>query len=148
MIHGDLLVALRPGHGRRAELEPVQGALARERCGEILGLRKHRKERIAPQLLVIVEILVAERERIDALADHRRDRMRHPRRIAPILEAARELLEDAGAALDLAQEQRAGVGGQRPAREFRDHGASSRLLKRQWLRSTLCRHNGCLGDGI
>jgi len=93
VIDGDLLVARLLANGRAGQLEAIQRALAGAWRREIAGFREDRDERIVAQRVVIVQVFVAEREAVDPLPHQRRHRMRHPRRIAMIGEAGRELAQ-------------------------------------------------------
>jgi hypothetical protein len=148
MIHRDLLIALRRADRPRAQLQPIQRALARQRRRQLLRFRQHREERIVPQLLVIVQVLVAQRQSIDPLPHQGRHRVRHTRWIAMILEAAREPVENPRHPVHLAQQHRAAIGRQRPAIKPRLHRAAAHRLKLQRPARTLCRHNGCLRFGM
>ncbi len=101
-----------------------------------------------PQGVVIIQILVAQSQRVDALPHQGRDRMPDAREIAMILEARGELREDPRGALDLAQQHRAAVGRQRAPVKPPHDGPARDLLKVQCVRDTLCRHNGCLPVGM
>jgi hypothetical protein len=75
----DDLVIARPLARARRMLQPVQCALARQRRGLIaiaLELaQKHAKNRIAAQVVVVVEILITERQAEHALRDQSLERM-------------------------------------------------------------------------
>jgi hypothetical protein len=70
---GNLFVAVR----RCARLQPVQRALARQRFIHFAFARQNLQHRIVTQLLMIVQVLVAERQRTNTLRYHFRHRMPH-----------------------------------------------------------------------
>ena len=72
---GNLLVAMRAAV---AQFQPVQGALAGQRFVQLRLAGQNVQQRILPELLVVVEILVAQRQRIDALSHHFGDRVLDP----------------------------------------------------------------------
>ena len=83
----DLLVAiLDPG----AQFHPVQRALARQRLFQFLPARQNAEDRILPQLLVIVEVFVAQRQAVDPLRQHLPNRMLHLLLIPAIQKALRQ----------------------------------------------------------
>ena len=83
----DFLVAVRRAG---AQLQAVERALAGQPFLQMgLGGQQF-QQRILPQLLVVVEILVAQRQPIHPLRHHLRHTMFHPRRITPIQKTARQ----------------------------------------------------------
>ncbi len=84
-------------HGR--VLEAVQRALARQRgatgaaCLQLAG--EHGQHRVVPQVVMVDQVLVAERDAEDALADQGGDLMLDPLRIAGVAEAAGEARDEA-----------------------------------------------------
>ena len=83
-VMADLVVARRL---RPAQFQPVQRRLARQRRAirpprlELAG--QHRQHRVVPQLVVVVQVLVTERDAEHPLRHHRADtvlhQLRHPR---------------------------------------------------------------------
>ena len=69
------------------------------------------QERVVPQLVVIVEVFVAQAQPEDALLEEFGERVLDQVGVAVIGEAAGELFDEVEAAFDLAEEQAAGVGG-------------------------------------
>jgi hypothetical protein len=130
----------------RRVLQPVQRALARQ--GRAAGTARlqlageHGQHRIVPQLVVVDQILVAERDAEDALADQRGDRVLDPLRVAGIAEAGGEAPDQADRPIGGAEQQRAGIGGDRPAVEAGDHRAARDRCKLEQRRATLRRHRG------
>ncbi len=140
------LVILSPMPLRRM-LETIERALA----GQSLAIRpqhrmqlagQHRKDRVLPQLVVIVEVLVAQHQAEDALAHQRLDPMLDITSITPVGEALRKPLHQLDAAIDLPQEQRTSVRGDVAAIETRNHTTPLDRFKLEQLRSTLCWHRG------
>ena len=89
----DLVIARRLARPRRM-LQTVQRALARQkprRLALALELAKqHAQNRIAAKVIVVVEVLIAQRQAEDALRDHRLERMHGHERIAAVGEASRK----------------------------------------------------------
>src|SRR5208337_2276814 len=133
----------------RRVLEAVERALAGDRRTVRTKHRRqlpgqHREGWIVTQLVVVVQILVAERQPEDALSDQGLDLMLDEARIPPVGEASGKAAHEAEAAIDLPQQQRAGIRGDRPAVETRDHRAAFDRFKLEKLRGTLCLHRGIL----
>jgi hypothetical protein len=104
--------------------------------------RQHRKRRILAQLIVIVQVFVAQCQAEDALSHQRLDLMLDIAGVAPIVEAVGETTHQPEAPVDLSQQQRAGVRGDVPAVETGHHRASLDRFKLEQLRCTLCLHRG------
>ena len=62
----DLVIAPRATH----QLQPVQRALARQRLLQLTLAAEQTEQRIAAQLLMIVQVLVAQRQTVNALPQH------------------------------------------------------------------------------
>ena len=90
-IVADLVVARRR---KLAQLQPVQCRLAGNRCAILAPrrefARQYRHHRIVPQLVVVVEILVAERDSERPLTDQGRDLMLDVFRTPLVVKAQRE----------------------------------------------------------
>ncbi len=83
----------------------------RSLCSQRIFLADHdRQQRIVSQIIVIVDVLVAQGERVDTLSDQFFGGVFDQLRIAMIGEACCELTDDAGDAFCLAQQQTARVG--------------------------------------
>jgi len=128
------------------QLQPIERRFARQRRtvlapgGELAG--QHRQDRVVPQLVVVVEILVAERQPEDPLADQRLDRMLDRLRYPRIAEASGELPDDPGRPARLPKQQCAGIGADHAAVEFAHHFATVDGSKLERILDTLCRHRG------
>ncbi len=106
----DLVVAVRHP---RAALHPVQHALASQRRTHICLAHHRRQQRIVAQLIVIIEILVAQRQPEDPLRQHVRQPMLGHRRIAAIVEALAQPRDQLHPGIGLGQQHHSGVGGDR-----------------------------------
>jgi len=125
------------GGRARARLAPV--ALPPALFPPHIGLaRQHRQQRIGPELLMIVEILVAQRQTIDSLPHQSRNTMLDPARIAAVLEAAGELPRDARLLLGPMQQQPARLRGNRSSVKVRHHLAATLSSESEAGFSTLC----------
>jgi hypothetical protein len=62
----DLVVTLRAA----GKFQPVQRALAGQGIFQLAPARQHGHQRIVAQLLMIVQVLVAQRQPVDALREH------------------------------------------------------------------------------
>ena len=139
----DLVIARRL---QAAELQPVQRRLAGDRRA-ILAARfelpgQHRHHRIVAQFVVIVEILIAERDPEHPLADQRHHLMLDQFLTSLVMKACREPLHHPDRTIRRAQQQRPGIRGDRPAVERRHHFAAFHGCKSKQIRATLCRHRG------
>ena len=131
----------------RRVLQPIERALPGQRLAvgpqhraQLAG--QHRERRVLAQLVVIVEIFVAQRQAEDALPHQRRDPMLDVASVTPIDEAVGEAAHQPKAAIDLSQQQRTGVRGDVPAIEPGHHRTPRNRFKFEPLRRTLCRHRG------
>ena len=121
-VVADLVIARRL---RPAQLQPVQRALAGQRRAvrpprrELAG--QHRQHRIVPQLIVVDQVLVAQRDAEHPLATSVATSCSISPGIAPIREAGGEPLDQPDRPVGRAQQQRAGIRGDRPAVERRHH---------------------------
>ena len=125
LVHCDLLVAIVRSGLAASQLEAVQGALAGQRLAAIgtaqalrtgrIGLADQgRQKRIAPQIVVVVEILVAQSQTVDPLADEIEDGVLDQISVAVIDKAVGELPQDARPLLDLSKQQAPSVGTEVP----------------------------------
>ena len=140
----DLVVARRCPGG--AMLEPVERRLARRRraarpaCPELAHDRG--QHRVVAQGVVVDQVLVTQRQGEHALADQGGQAVLDLIRRAVIDETGREPPDQADRPIGGAQEQRAGVGGDRPAIESGHHGTALDACKVEPIRATVCRHRG------
>ena len=150
-LHHDLLVALGLPGLSPGQLQSVQCALARQRLARValphtmlardIGLaHQRRQQRVATQVVVIVEILIPQRQPVEPLSDQLLHRVLDQPRVAMIREAIRELLDDPNPLLHLAQQQAATVRGDRSTVEPPHNLTLKMMVKREGLLVTLCRH--------
>ena len=95
-----------------------------------------------PQVIMVVEILVAERNPEHALADERRHLMLNQLRAAGIRKAGGKALDEADRPVRGAKQQRTGIRGHRPAIESRLHRTALNGCKTKQVCATLCSHRG------
>ena len=145
-IVADLVIAA--GRARLAfrwrMLEPVERALAGERGAALVAHRQlahHRGEkRIVAQLVVVVDIGIAERLAEDPLTDQRDDAVLDPIGIALVRECSCEALDQADRLVGGAEQQRATVRRDLPAVERGHDRAPLDASEIERIRSTVCRH--------
>lgn len=101
---------------------------------------QHRQQGIVPQLLVVVEVLVAQTHGKDPLLEQLLDRELDQLRVAKVVETGGEAAENVRAGLDFPQEQGPRVGSNRAAvKAGRDFPTGEGLkIKRRSV--TLCSH--------
>src|SRR3982750_1597675 len=91
---------------------------------------------------MIVEVLIAECESIDALLDQLLDRMRDAQRVALVGKAGGEPAQNVGLALDLAQQQSASITDDVTAVKAAHDGAFANACKGKQFLGTLCHSGG------
>src|SRR5690606_36709907 len=102
------------------QLEPVDRRRSGEGSASVRGsaapaargvglAQQGREQRLAPERVVVVHVLVAEREAEDPLPDDLPDIVLDATAVAVVHETLREALDDAPAALDPAEQQHPGV---------------------------------------
>jgi hypothetical protein len=127
-------------------LQPVQRAFAGERRAaltpgdELAG--EGREHRIVAQLVVVDQILIAERDAEHPLRHHRRDAVLDLRLGAAISKASRESGNQADRPVGRAKQQRPGIRGDLAAVERRHHLAALDHFITEQITATLCRHRG------
>ena len=109
----------RAGLGRM--LQTIERRFAGQRCA-IPALARERfaedaEHRIMAQLVVVDDVLVAERDAENALAEHRRKLVHDERRIATVLETIDEPRHESHRHVGLAEQERACIRGDRAAIE-------------------------------
>ena len=149
-VAADLLVAVGAVGGA---FQPVQRALARQRLAAVallLALVPFQvalagQQRIAAQLVVTVEIFVAQRQRLDALSEQFADLMFDEVGVAAVFEAGGEARQQVDAAVDLAQQHGAAVGADHAAVKLGADLAPKMPGEREAGLGTLCnRTAACL----
>jgi hypothetical protein len=142
VVHADLVVAARPF--QRAVLQPVERGLAGQRLRVVaLGFQRvgqQAERRIAAQLVVVIEVLVAERQPMDALRHQRLELVHDEGGIVHIAKAARDLSRQPHRQVRLAQQRRPSIRRDRTAVESTHNLAPLEPFKRQLRRATLCPH--------
>jgi hypothetical protein len=131
-----------------AEFQPVQCAFASQRravaaCG-CQFVRKRRQHRVMAELVVVVEVLITQRNADNPLHHQRLHRMLDIGRIAAVLETDRQAMGQAQHPIRRSQQQRTGVTGDGATVKRRNNRASFSRCKRKQVRVTLCRHRGLL----
>ena len=97
------------------------------------------QERVAPQPIVVVEVLVTQRQAVEALGQEFRESVVDQTRIAPVAEAAGQLAGQSQAAVHLAQQEHPAVAGERAAGKIGHDFARAQVVKEQRLALTVCR---------
>jgi hypothetical protein len=97
-------------------IEEASSVLGTAPACRVLGVPRatvyrHRQQGVPAQVVVIVEVLVAESQPVDALGHQLVDAVLHQRRGPVIREAGGKLLGDPGAAVDGSETPAAGAGG-------------------------------------
>ncbi len=139
----DLVIARRL---QPAQLQPVQRRLAGNRRAVLASCfqlaRQYRHHRIVAQLVMVIEILIAERDPEHPLTQQGRDLM-FDQLLAPcVVKAGGKPLRQFDRMIRRPQKQRAGIRGDRPAVERRHNFASFNRCKSEQICATLCRHRG------
>ena len=94
------------------------------------------------QLIVIVEVLIAERHSEHALADQRLDLVLDQVLAARVAEAGGEPIDETDRPVGRAKQHRAGVRGDASAVESSHHPTSFNRFKFKQIRDTVCLHRG------
>ena len=131
--------------GRLArQFQPVQRRFARHRRAVLApGLelaRQHRHQRVVAKLVVIVQVLVAERDAEHALPDERGDRVLDEPRVPRVAKTSRNPPNQIQTSVGGAQQQPARVRRQRAAVELRHNGPAFDPSKHAPFRATLRLH--------
>ena len=140
------LVILRRMAPRRV-LQTIERALASQRLAvgpqhRAQLARQHRQRWVLAELVVIIEVLIAQRQAEDALPDQCVDLMLDIARIAPIDEAGGKAADQSEALVDLSQQQRSCVRGDVAAIETSHNRTPLDRFKFEQFRRTLCLHRG------
>jgi hypothetical protein len=144
-IVADFMVARRFGP---TQLQPVQRRFAGQRCTvrslRLQLARQHCQHRITAQVIVVVQVLIAQRDADDALHHHRLDLVLYQFRCARVGKAGGETLAQSDGPIGLAQQQRPGVRRDRATVERRHNSATLDGWKFKQCGITVCRHWGFL----
>jgi hypothetical protein len=104
------------------QLQPVQGALAGQCLIQFPLAAQNRKQRVQAQLLVVVQILMAQRQTVYALRQHLPQPMLHQLLLAPILKTVRQATQQACAWSHFL------------GRALREQGHDGRLMPAQYVK--------------
>ena len=102
----------------------------------------NRHDRIVAQFVMVVEVLVAERDPVDPLPDQRRNPMLDVAWIATVHETRGKAIDQPNGTVRGSQQQRPGVRRDPPAIKSGDNNSSFDGCKLEQFRATLCRHRG------
>ncbi len=142
-IMADLVIAAR---FQLAQLQSIERRFAGQRCTVLTPRRKlarqHRHHWIVAKLIVVVEILIAERNPKHPLAHQRRNLMLDQIRTPCVIKAGGKPIRQLHRVVGRAQQQRAGVRRDRPAVKAGDNLTPFNGCKSKQICATLCRHRG------
>ena len=146
----DADLAIPAGLAHQAMLQAVERRLAGE-CLHIGALGRQRvghqtEHRFASQLIVVIEILIAEGLAVNALRNHRLDGVHNKILIAVVAKAARDPRRQTDRPVRLTQQHRAAVRRHRPAVESAHNLAALEAFKVELARATVCLHRSGLLD--
>jgi hypothetical protein len=155
----DLLVLPVVGFSNPKGLQSVEGTLAGQRNPAIafvaplgsggIQLPTHGgQQRITAQLIVIVQILVAQADPDGPLRDQLFDRVLDEPRIPTVDEAAGKLLEEVSRSIDFPQKQCPGIGGDGASIEAAYNFSAPEPLKTKLFRTTICFHRRPFSCGV
>jgi hypothetical protein len=147
----DLFVAAVFVGPRRRQLKPIERAFSGQRfaaipfsgtilSGGIVFSGEHGHQRIVPQLVVVDEVFVAQREAVNSLGDQFGDGVFDEFRVTVIGKALGESRNDPRFRLDFPQQQATGIGSDVSAIENPDEFPLFEGLKTESIRVTLCLH--------
>lgn len=131
---------------RLRQFQPVQRRFASYggavRASRLELSRQHRHQWIVAQRLMVVEVLVAERDGEYPLPDQRRHRMLDVGLRAPIDKARCQSIHHPDCPIRRTQQQPARIRRDRATIKRRDHRAAFHRFKSKNIRDTLCLHRG------
>jgi len=144
-VIGDLVVARR---FRPAQLQPVQGRLARHRravrASRLQFARQHRHDWIVAQIIVVVEVFIAERDGKHPLP-HQRHHVVLDQVLATIIaKASGKTLHQSNRPIGGAKQKRSRIRRHQSSIEGGVHRAAFHDSKIKPFCATLCRHRGFL----
>ena len=123
-------------------LQTMERALAGEH-GAVAPLRRApagEQRRIMTQIIVVADILVAERNADDPLADQARQIVDHEFRRAVINETGGSSLDQSEGPISMPKQSRTSIRRQGAALEIGDDAATANTFKFELLSPTVCRH--------
>ena len=125
-------------------LQPIERRFARQRShiapSRLQRRRQQRQRRIMTQFVVIVQILIAQSDTVNALGHERLKGVVGARLVTVVGEALRHPPGQATDAINFAQQQHSCIRRHGSAIERRHHGALLEALKRELTAMTLCFH--------
>jgi hypothetical protein len=128
----------------RRVFQAVQRALSTEsravRTARLQTIREQRQHRIKAQGIVIVHVLIAQRQADNPLADQRFERMHYSPRIAPVPKARPNPIDQANRSIHLPQQQRPSIRRHCAAVKRRLDPTAVKTFERKLFRDTLCLH--------
>jgi len=154
-VAGDLLVAAVGVGPDGGQLQPVEGALAGQRLTPIAGALPGGargieladdggQQGITAEVVVVVEVFVAQGQGVDPLGHEVRQRVLDEVGLAVVGEAGGELADNGGEVLGRSEQQRAAVGGEVAAVEIGDPFAAAEHGTVEAGGGTLCVHRAVL----
>jgi hypothetical protein len=118
----NLVIALVDGRlAGGGQLHPVQGALTGQRLIDFPFAGQQSQERIVAQLLMVIHILVAQRQPVDALCQHLAQFVLEQPRRPSVGEATRHSLQQTDLAIGLPQQQSTPIAAYPAAVEMSHH---------------------------
>src|SRR5271157_2983144 len=129
----DLVVALAAAR----KLQTVQRALAGQGLFHLAAASQHAHEWIVTQLVMIVHVLIAQRQPVDTLAEHLCELVGDQQRRTPVGEAGCYTVQQGDLAIRLAQQKCSPVARYLPSRETSFHAARKMSCKREDFLITL-----------
>ena len=140
-VIADLVIA---GRLRPAQFQPIERRFAGQRrtigpLGRQLAA-KHRHNRVVAQLVVVDQVLVAQRNPEHPLTHQTRHLVYHQVGRTVIGEAAGKAFDHSDLPIGGAEQHRPGLRGHRPTVERRHHRPPFNWCKAKQIRATLCLH--------
>ena len=140
-VMADLVIARRL---RPAQLQPVERRFAGQRrtirAPRLKLAAQHRHDRVVPQLVVVDQVLIAQRNPQYPLAHQARHLVHHQLGHTVIGEAAGQALDQPDLPIGGAEQHSPGIRGHRATVKRRHHLPSFNRCKAEQIRVTLCLH--------
>ena len=111
--------------------------------GQVRLVQRQRQQAVVAQPVVIVDVLIAQRQSEHPLPKQAPQRVLHTRRIAVVNEAGCQPPSDLECLVGSSQQHGTAIGREAPAVELGNHVTASQARQRERIRSTLCRHGHC-----
>ena len=129
-----------------AQFQPVQRRFPRHRCAGLARARQlprqHRQHRIVPQLVVVIEVLIPERNPKHPLADQGGHRVLDQILTAMIAKAGRKSIHQIDRSIGRAKKQPTRIRRHQPRIKSRFHSTAFHHSKIKLFCATLCWHRG------